>query len=135
MTAKNLQIELLKFLLTQPKKQFAPMQLAGILQVENNRHSLEHALYQLTLAGSVKEYKDGKYGVALERLTMPDDTPPKPVFQKTEKTMPLQRRPAANQQKMIEGRVDMTRTGAAYIVSEGKEADVYVPVKSMNTAV
>jgi len=134
LTAKNLQIELLKFLLTQPKKQYAPMQLAGILQIENNRDSIEHALYQLTSAGSVKEYKDGKYGVALERLTMPDGAPAKPVFQKAEKTKPLQRRPAANQQKIIEGRVDMTRTGAAYVVSDSLDTDVYIAPKYVNGA-
>ncbi|MBK6998316.1 MAG: ribonuclease R [Lewinellaceae bacterium] len=36
--------------------------------------------------------------------------------------------------KMVEGRVDMTRTGAAYIVSELMDTDVYVPPKYVNGA-
>lgn len=134
LTAKNLQIELLKYLLTQPKKQYAPMQLAGILQLENNRDSIEHALYQLTLAGSVKEYKDGKFGIALERLTMSEPEPKKtPAPQSEKKNVPL-RRSAATQQKVIEGRVDMTRTGAAYVISDTLDTDVYIAPKYVNGA-
>jgi ribonuclease R len=134
LTAKNLQIELLKYLLTQPKKQYAPMQLAGILQIENNRDSVEHALYQLTLAGSVMEYKDGKFGIALERLTMPEPEPKKTLAPQSEKKNAPLRRSAVTQQKVIEGRVDMTRTGAAYVISDTLDTDVYIAPKYVNGA-
>ncbi|MFN0015670.1 MAG: ribonuclease R [Saprospiraceae bacterium] len=134
LTAQNLQIEILKFLLTQPKKQFAPAQLAGILHIENNRDSVEHALYQLVQAGSVSEQKDGKFGIALERLTTPEaraEKQPKPTV---EKKSLLQRRSAVTQQKVVEGRVDMTRTGAAYIVTDSLDTDVYIAQRYLSGA-
>jgi len=134
LTAKNLQIELLKFLLTQPKKQFAPMQLAAILRLENNKDSVIHALHQLVHVGSVNMLKDGKFGIALERLTAADAPVEKPVSKKEDKKMPLQRRSAASLQKTIEGRVDMTRTGAAYIVTDSLDTDVYIAPKYLNGA-
>ncbi|MBK8920190.1 MAG: ribonuclease R [Saprospirales bacterium] len=137
LTAKNLQIELLKFLLTQPKKQFTPRQLADILRLENNKDSVEHALRQLEQAGSVYAFKENKFGVALERLTVKSSVPRAPEPAKPAKEMrntPARRTPAAVGKKMIEGRVDMTRSGAAYIVSELMDTDVYVAPKYLNGA-
>ncbi|MBK6932374.1 MAG: ribonuclease R [Saprospirales bacterium] len=137
LTAKNLQIELLKFLLTQPKKQFTPRQLADILRLENNKDSVEHALRQLEQAGSVYASKENKFGVALERLTVKSSVPRAPEPAKPAKEMrntPARRTPAAVGKKMIEGRVDMTRSGAAYIVSELMDTDVYVAPKYLNGA-
>lgn len=135
LSASNLQIELLKFLLTQPKKHFAPTPLARMLQIENNRDSVEYALRQLVHAGSVNETKDGKFGIALQRLTVPEEATETPDFQKNRKDKaPLQRRSAASLQKTIEGRVDMTRTGAAYIVTDSLDTDVYVAPKHLNGA-
>lgn len=132
LTAKNLQIELLKFLLTQPKKQFTPRQLADILRLENNKDSVEHALRQLEQASSVYAFKENKFGVALERLTVKSSVPRAPEPAKPAKEM--RRAPAAVEKKMIEGRVDMTRSGAAYIVSELMDTDVYVAPKYLNGA-
>ncbi len=138
LTAKNLQIELLKFLLTEPKKQFTPRQLADLLKIENNKDSVEHALLQLELAGSVKSYKENKFGVALERLTVahkqetktgPDAKTPKPGPPSN-----ANRRTPAGEKKMIEGRVDMTRSGAAYIVSDSLDSDVYIAPRYLNGA-
>jgi ribonuclease R len=134
LSAKNLQIEILKFLLTQPKKQYAPMQLAAAMRLENNRDSVIYALHQLVHAGSVNIFKDGKFGIALERLTVIDEAPEIPAPKKEEKKAPLQRRSATSLQKTIEGRVDMTRTGAAYIVTESLDTDVYIAPKYINGA-
>ena len=137
LSTKNLQIELLKFLLTQPKKQFAPRQLADFLKIENNKDSVDYALSQLQQAGSVKEYKDGKFGIALERLTASPKSPDKEKTRtpkKEKKKEPLQRRSSPDLKKTIEGRVDMTRTGAAYIVTDSLESDVYVAPRYVNGA-
>ncbi|TNE61946.1 MAG: ribonuclease R [Bacteroidetes bacterium] len=137
LTAKNLQIELLKFLLTQPKKQFAPRQLAGILHIDNNKDSIEHALHQLTQAGSVREFKQNKFGVALDHLTVEEDVADKPAKTAREKPMKTKAQrfqPTARQQKTVEGRVDMTRTGAAYIVTDQLDADVFVAPRYVNGA-
>ncbi|MEZ4940165.1 MAG: hypothetical protein R3D58_04825 [Saprospiraceae bacterium] len=137
LTAKNLQIELLKFLLSQPKKQFAPRQLTGFLNIENNKDSVEYALNQLVVAGSVKSYKDGRYGIALERLTVDEpaaEKMPKVSAKKADKKAAPKQKTTAKPEKVIEGRVDMTRSGAAYIVTDSMENDVYVAPRYLNSA-
>lgn len=136
LTAKALQIEVLKFLLANPRKTFAPSELSELLDVANNRHSVEHALQQLALAGSVEVKKNGRFGAALDRLTAGDA--------KAEKTSPPPPSPAASagktkkrqpeQPRMMEGRVDMTRSGAAYIVIDQTMDDVFVAPRYLNGA-
>ena len=92
LTAQQLQIEILKFLLGHPKKSFAPRQITEHLHIENNRDSTEHALNQLVQAGSVAQFADNKYGVALGRLTVadprdsPDKSTPKETSHKVKST-------------------------------------------------
>ncbi|MCB0576165.1 MAG: hypothetical protein KDC61_16540, partial [Saprospiraceae bacterium] len=135
LTAQQLQIEVLKFLLSHPKKQFSPRQITDQLRVTNNKDSAEHALRQLVQAGSVAEHSKNKFGVALEKLTKEVDELPeieKKASPRPAKTAPA--RKPQSQRKIIEGRVDMTRSGAAYIVSELMDTDVYVPPKYVNGA-
>ncbi len=73
LSAQALQIEILKFLLSNSKKRFSPRQITEQLRVENNKDSAEHALRQLVQIGSVAEFPENKFGIALERLTV-DDT-------------------------------------------------------------
>lgn len=146
MTTQQLQIEVLKFLLAHPNKRFSPRQITDQIRVENNKDSAEYALRQLVQAGSVAEFSEGKFGVALERLTVDDarhtaggERKQKNTrAEKQKNTKAENREPAAgsraSSRKFIEGRVDMTRTGAAYIVSELRETDVYVPPKHVNGA-
>ncbi len=139
LSAQQLQIEILKFLLAHPHKNFSPRQITEQIRVENNKDSAEHALMQLVQAGSVAEISEHKYGIALDRLTVKSPAPvaeDKP--EKADRPAPLLRRQTLEKKptgrKIIEGRVDMTRTGAAYIVSELMDTDVYIPSKYMNTA-
>ncbi|HNM26061.1 MAG TPA: hypothetical protein PKL15_11555, partial [Saprospiraceae bacterium] len=74
LTASELQIFLLRFLLAHPKKRLTARQIIDHLSFENNKDSVEYALRQLAEAGSVREYEDNKFGVALERLTR-EETP------------------------------------------------------------
>ncbi len=133
LTAKALQIELLKFLLANPRKTFAPAELSELLGVANNRHSIEHGLQQLVLAGSVEMKKNGRYRAAVDRLTTTDtkreknSLPPKPKAEQPRKREPKEPR-------TIEGRVDMTRSGSAYIVTEEHMDDVFVAPRNLNGA-
>ncbi len=134
LTAKALQIEVLKFLLANPRKTFAPVELSELLNVANNRHSVEHALQQLVQAGSVEVKKNGRYGVAVDRLTSDAEV-------KHEKTSPPLSPPTAKRKKrqperpkMVEGRVDMTRSGAAYVVTDETMDDVFVAPRYLNGA-
>lgn len=147
MSAQHLQIEILKFLLTHPKKHFSPRQIIDQIRVDNNKDSAEHALQQLVQAGSIAAFSENKFGIALEKFTVntePDapaeKTPLKPKTDSTDKRREdkKERQPAfsgrLSQRKFVEGRVDMTRTGAAYIVSELLDTDVYIPPKYVNGA-
>jgi ribonuclease R len=142
LTAQSLQIEILKFLIAHPKKFFAPTQITDQLRIENNRDSTEYALGQLIEAGSVME-NEGKYGLALQRLIKQDspEVPAPRPFEKFEKhkkdsapSRKIETFKPSKDRKIVEGRVDMTRTGAAYIVSELLDTDVYVPIKYTNGA-
>lgn len=139
LSAQQLQIEILKFLLAHPKKQFSPRQITDQLRVENNKDSAEHALRQLVQIGSVAAFAANKFGIALERLTVDDgpqtkDVGEKPKNSKTSKRQNVKTENRPPSRKFIEGRVDMTRSGAAYIVSELLDTDVYVPPKYINGA-
>ena len=164
LTAQELQIEILKFLLGHPKKSFAPRQITDQLRIENNRDSAEHALLQLVQAGSVAQFADNKFGIALGRLTIEDKPQassghrePSTAHREPSTTRrapsTIHREPSTvhrepstvhrepstvnrppSTRKIVEGRVDMTRTGAAYIVSELMDTDVYVPPKYVNGA-
>jgi ribonuclease R len=152
LSAQQLQIEILKFLLAHPKKQFSPQQITEQLRVENNRDSATHALEQLVQIGSVAEFSLNRFGIALAKLTSaPDEesTQDEPKNRKkSESRVETYRQPEAEKKssmrtltsskqsgrKVVEGRVDMTRTGAAYIVSELLDSDVYVPSKYIGGA-
>lgn len=147
LTAQQLQIEILKYLLSHSKKQFSPQQITQQLRVENNKDSAEHALLQLVQKGSVKELSLNRYGIALDVLTSApsDEAIDIPVKTRVEKSRvepfkkPVEsgaksRSGASKTRKVIEGRVDMTRTGAAYIVSELLDTDVYIAPKYINGA-
>lgn len=144
LTAQHLQVEILRFLLAHPKKRFTARQIIEQLHVENNKDSVEHALNQLTSAGSVFEFATQKYGVALKNLTIEEAETPPPMppdadsavrkGKQAGRTLERHTASAASKRKFVEGRVDMTRTGAAYVVSELMTSDIYVPVKYMNGA-
>ena len=155
LSAQSLQIEILKFLLAQPKKHFSARQITQSLRVENNVDSAEHALRQLVQLGTVTEHADERFGLALDRLTTRSEEENQPAskpFPRTEQ--PKSRAPRGEKpsfdrdrdarrvspstergpRKMIEGRVDMIRTGAAYIVSELLDTDVYIHQKHLGGA-
>jgi ribonuclease R len=108
-SAKQLQQEVLKVFQSDPKARLHPRQIAQKLAAANNKDSIQHAINQLIAEGKVMDLGDYKYKLN-------------------------QREAPKNKAKLYEGHVDMTRTGAAYIVCDGLENDVYVPASLMNTA-
>ncbi|MBK7871111.1 MAG: ribonuclease R [Saprospiraceae bacterium] len=111
LTAKQLQEEVLKLLEKEPRKRFNPRQIAKTLEINNNKDSVLHALEQLVEAGKASALGDFKFKL---------------------KTQLGEQSNRSN--KMYEGYVDMTRSGAAYIESEGLDEDVFVLAKNLNTA-
>ena len=101
---KKLQYELFKAFLRQPKKRLNAKQLAKKLKITNSTSSIRDALHQIESENKITHIKDGKYQL------------------KTGATPSIV-------EEVYDGYVDMTRSGAAYIVCEKLEKDVYVPPK------
>ncbi len=153
LSAQGLQIEILKFLLAHPKKSFSARQITQHLHVDNNKDSATHALHQLVQLGTVTALEEGRFSLSLDRLTTTRSTDDEDVLETPiPQTVSAPREPrlekftadrdarqvsmktTRNPRKMIEGRVDMIRTGAAYIVSELLDTDVYIHQKHLNGA-
>ncbi len=109
LSSKQLQYQVLKLFQRHPKKRFNPKQIISKLKISNNKDSVQHVLNQLVEQNDIIQLENFKYKV---RRT----APPK------------------SDQSLQTGKVDMTRTGSAYIVLDGDGEDVFVAEKNMNTA-
>ncbi len=109
LSAKQLQYEILKLFRRHPQKRFNPKQVIRKLKIANNKDSVQHAIEQLVDKNDLAQLENYKYKVKKSA-------------------------PARTEQSVHEGKVDMTRTGSAYIVVDDMEDDVFVAVKNMNTA-
>lgn len=117
-TAK-LRAEISRLFLTSPKKQYSARQLIQLLGIENTKDSVEQALLQLTREGLLQagDGTDRRY-----RLR----------HRQTPAGARNSQRPSARM--FYEGRVDMARSGAAYIICQDLKEDVYVPARNLNGA-
>ncbi len=109
LSSKELQNELLKVLSRHPKKRFNPKQLGLKLKIANNRDSIQHALDQLAEDNRIIALGNYMYQV---------------------RKMPG----AAQPSKEYIGTVDLTFSGAAYILVDELEDDVRVNARNLNTA-
>ena len=113
LTSKELQAVILRLFAQEPKKRLNPRQIIKSLHLENNRDSVTYAIQRLLDQGFLEEVEDFKF-----RL----------------RKSPVQAASKKGAGNTLEGIVDMTRSGAAYIVCEGQAEDIYVAAKYMNTA-
>jgi len=104
--AKKLQQVLLRSISDQPKKRLNAKQLIKKLKIANSRVSVDEALSALYRDGKIRHVKDGKYRALQGGGSGSSD----PV-------------------EAYEGYVDLTRSGAAFIICEKLDQDVYVPAK------
>jgi ribonuclease R len=107
--ASDLRHALLKELQSNARKQFNPKQLIGKLKIKNTQDSVKDALIKLVSDELVRENGDFKFQII------------KNIQEKTSKTF-------------AEGRVDMTRSGSAFIVIDGEDQDVFVVGKRLGNA-
>jgi ribonuclease R len=107
---KELQQAILKLFKANPQKNFSARHIIEILKIDNNRDSVQYALDQLEQSGQLKSLKKVSKAPLVEKTTPSVSTP----FQVSAKG------------GTYEGKVDMTKSGAAYIVCEGIEQDIYV---------
>lgn len=113
LNAKDLKREIFRFLKLQPKKKWGAKQIIKKIKVANNKDAVKHALDKLTSEGKIYLSDDYKY--------------------RFNKKQPPSKK-SSSDKKLMEGRVDMTRTGSAYIVMDGEQEDVYVPAKHLKGA-
>ena len=109
LSAKDLQREVLRLYRRHPRKQFNPRQVIKKLKIANNKDAVQYAIEKL-VEGNALVAKDN-YKYQIRRDYVP-----------------------AREQSFAEGRVDLTRSGAAYIMIEGREDDIYVAPKYVNNA-
>lgn len=98
-------------------KGYSARQILKKVKVANSKNDVARALEYLEKQGAVKNVGPGKYASV-------DNRPDNSGSQRT----------GRGGQKVYEGIVDMTRSGAAFIVCQGLDKDVYVPAKNLKGA-
>jgi ribonuclease R len=106
---KDLQRAVLSFFQRHPRKQYNPRQVITKLKVANNKDAVQYVIEKLVEEDALLTRDKFKYQINRAYV----DT---------------------TSQKIAEGKVDMTRSGAAYIVIEGQDDDVYVSPKNVKNA-
>ncbi len=110
LTSAQLTGEILRLFKRHPKKRLNPKQVIRKLKVANNKDSVEHVLEKLTRDQQLINMGEFKYKLRKQEGGNSSDL------------------------GLHEGKVDMTRTGSAYIILDDMEEDVHVSAKHMNTA-
>ena len=138
LSVKELQQAIIRLFKQNPTKNYSARHIIEKLGIGNNKDSVKHALDQLEQSGQLKAIQKPKVqDVQID--TQESETPLKAEGLSQNRTMRSSIRetktPAERGQNgTYIGTVDVTRTGAAYIVCEGLENDVYVNMKSLNGA-
>ena len=109
-----------KVLAGNPKKRYTPKQLKRKMKVSNSVDAVAHVLAELEKSGVAFQVKDGRYkwNKRMGETSHKSNTPSK---DRIERRSP--------NHKKFEGKVDLTRSGAAYIIVEELEDDIYVAPK------
>ncbi len=105
MSSKQLQERILTLYQKNPKERYSAKQIKKKLKVSNSLDSISYALEQLVQSGSLRAVKDGIY--------------------KLQSYAGMQ---------TYHGYVDMTRSGAAYVICDDYDKDIYVSRKRVNYA-
>ena len=117
LTQQQLQASILRLLKKDPKAKYNAKELIRKLKLKNNKDSVLDALAQLQNQGGVRSF-NGKYKIGSKKI--------KSTKQGNGKLRSIS--------KEVLGKVDLIRSGAAYIVVGSDQDDVYVPQKFLNSA-
>lgn len=113
LSARDLKTEVFKLLKRNARKKLNAKQIIRKLKITNSPDAVQHALEGLTEEGKLFSFGDKLY--RLDRNVSNNNGGPKVT-------------------KEHQGIVDMTRSGAGYIVVDGMENDIYVPGKYLKGA-
>ena len=119
LAADKLKGQVLKYFLKNPKKRFNAGQLTKKLAVKNSRDSIKHALESLMQENMLRHIKEGKY--VLNRRQVRSQADKLGGFSSGKKT--------------YTGIVDKIKSGAAYVLVDAMEKDVFVPYAALGTAI
>ena len=122
LSAYQLKREILRWFNQNPKKRLNAKQIIKKFKLANSPDSVEDALIKLAAQGELYNIKDDKY-----RLDKFKGKPGPSSAPEGEKSNTITG-------KHFEGKVDATKTGAAYIVCDELETDIFVPAKHMRGA-
>lgn len=137
LSAPALQEAILDLFRKNPKQPFSARQIIEKLDISNNRDAVTHALEQLESSGRLH---------AIQRQNAPQDTGAgqgkRPRMNKKEDTLDNFKENSPERKgkkgdktgKILEGIVDMTKSGSAFIVCEGVEQDIFIHNRNMHSA-
>lgn len=114
LAAHSLRVEIKRLFKRNSKKRFNAKQIIRKLKLANSKDSVQNALEKLADKEVIYSIGDDRY-----------------KFNSKEKGST---RLSNGEKTIYEGRVDMTRSGSAYIVVEGLEEDIHVAAKYLKTA-
>jgi ribonuclease R len=120
----ELQTAVLAFFEKHSTKKYNARQVIELLGVKDSRSSMERSLRMLVSEGKLAANGQLTYWLASKGETVAH---PKPKIQ----AEPKPKAPKAN---LLEGKVDMLRSGSAYAICEGRESDIYIPHKFLGSA-
>ena len=113
LSSEQLKQRIIKQFIKRPKKRYNAKLLSIKTRASNSTDSIQHVLNVLEDEGKIFQLEGNKY--RLDRF-----------YNEKMETQPSN--------KKVKGRVDMTRSGAAFILVDEMEGDVYVPSKFTNGA-
>ena len=93
-----------------PEKKLTTKQLLKKLKVKHSVEEVEAVMHKLVKQSVLYQFNDGRYRLARE-------TSGRASYQEAE------------------GKVDLIRSGAAYLIVEGQEKDIYIPAKRLRGAI
>lgn len=114
--APRIKEKVLKYFLKNPKKRMNAGQLSAKLRIKATKPTVHAVLIQLRDEDILRQVSENKF-----------------VLNKKHKAKTSSKASTGSKQT-YEGKVDMIKSGAAYILVDGLENDVYVPEKFMNGA-
>ena len=117
LTQEQLQNAIGRLLLKDPKAKYNAKEIIRNLKLKNNKDSVIDALSAMSKSGKVTSF-NGKYKLGSKKI-------------KTKKTGSTKGRQSL---KQVSGKVDLIRSGAAYIIVDSDSDDVFVPQRFLNSA-
>lgn len=103
-----------KLLARNPKTRYTAKQVIKKLKISNSKDSVAHALNELAKDGAIIQLKEGLYKWNRDN-----------TVEQAQKVLP---------KKVYTGIVDLIQSGAAYVIVDDEEQDIYIPKKFLRGA-